>query len=274
MGSSGRQRFMRKASISSSVGALTSSRLLYGLFLSSSCIIASICFIRLSSASSAWETEETDQEVDQSLRWAATRDMRPGLRAAIPSLVSPSSSLHSPNHCCQSGASCFSYSSFSSSSLLPSCLDASEDGASFHNWDLLHVQVISASSFKSNFCLLFLFFFCYCHLLPGGTWAVLPLLRFQVLLQTEHSPSCSWAKREREIQGNAFQEIPNDNNDCVWTVRPSTYHTNSSFSGAVTLFDHRAAALVSPEAIFPVGSPYTLWTAHLLWEMGPAMWQK
>lgn len=60
MGSSGRQRFMRKASISSSVGAFTCPKLLYGLFLSSSCISASTCFTRLSSASNAWE-EETDR---------------------------------------------------------------------------------------------------------------------------------------------------------------------------------------------------------------------
>lgn len=117
-------------------------------------------------------------------------------KATVPSLVSPSSSLRSPNHCCQSGASCSSCSSFSSSSLLPSCLDASENGASFHHWDLLHLQVISGSLFKSEFCLLYFFF--ECHLLPGGTWAALPLQRIQVLLQTEHSPSCSWAKREKE----------------------------------------------------------------------------
>lgn len=63
IGSSGRGRFIRKASISSSVGAFTSSRLLYGLFLSSSCIMVSTCFTRLSSASRAWDTYRGQRSV-------------------------------------------------------------------------------------------------------------------------------------------------------------------------------------------------------------------
>lgn len=58
MGSSGRQRFMRKASISSSVGSRTSFRLLYGRFLSSSCIISATCLSLCSSALKAC-TENT-----------------------------------------------------------------------------------------------------------------------------------------------------------------------------------------------------------------------
>lgn len=130
MGSSGRQRFIRKASISSSVGALTSSRLLYGLFLSSSCIRASICFTRLSSASSAWETEMDQSSISQI---SASKDIKTYIKMNLPSLVSLSSSLRSLNHCCQSDASCSFCSSFSSSSLLPSCLDASEDWAQYHD---------------------------------------------------------------------------------------------------------------------------------------------
>ena len=119
MGSSGRQRFMRKASISSSVGAFTCPKLLYGLFLSSSCNSASTCFTRLSSASNAWE-EETDgsqPEVRQS--WDTNRN------TTIPSSVFPFSSLHFLNHCCQRCASCSFCFSFSSS-LSPSYLCASK----------------------------------------------------------------------------------------------------------------------------------------------------
>ncbi len=53
MGSSVRLRFMRKASISSSVGSRTSFRLPYGRFLSSSCIISATCFSLCSSALNA-----------------------------------------------------------------------------------------------------------------------------------------------------------------------------------------------------------------------------
>lgn len=127
--------------------------------------------------------EENRSEFHQ--RWSATRAMRPESKATVPSLVSLSSSLRSLNHCCQSGASCSFCSSFSSSSLLPFCLDASEDGALCHHY--LQVLPGSLYSFKSI-----------SHLLPGGTLVVLPLQHFQVLLQTEHSQSCSWEKKGEE----------------------------------------------------------------------------
>lgn len=46
------------------------------------------------------------------------------------------------------------------------------------------------------------------------------------------------------------------------TVSTFTYYSNSSVSCAVTLFDHGVTTLVSPEAIFPEGPPYTLKKKH------------
>lgn len=68
MGSSARGRFILKASISSSVGSRTSVRLLYGRFLSSTCIIAITSFWRCSSASRACTRRQEDKGCEETRR--------------------------------------------------------------------------------------------------------------------------------------------------------------------------------------------------------------
>lgn len=73
-------------------------------------------------------------------------------------------------------------------------------------------------------------------------------------------------REKREEKKNKQMSLKKVLETDLYIVRASTYYANSSVSGAVTLFDHRVTALVSPAAFFPVGAPNTLRATDLLSE--------
>lgn len=94
-------------------------------------------------------------------------------------------------------------------------------------------------------------------LLPKGTWVLLPPEAQSDSLQMEHSLSCSsgYGKDKNSRSVKKVQEGSQ-------IVRTFTYDLNSGLSCAITLFHHGVTTLVSPVAIFPVGTPNTLKKMH------------